>query len=72
MALVLKFWRPDLNGQPQKVQCTLDPNPLYWPPINDAVIEVRGEVYDLDDIIAAAREHGWGFNPHTKTFYRLD
>ncbi len=70
MGLTIRFWRPDLNGQPQKIQYPLDPNPMFWPPIDDAVIELRGEVSNLEALIAAAQEFGWEFNPFTRCFYR--
>jgi hypothetical protein len=48
-------------------------NPRDWHPRAEVIV-LKGEVPDevLQIIVEMALEMGWGFNPLTRTFYRLD
>ncbi len=68
---VIQFWKVTPEGTPKKVSYAIPAHPCYWPQNPPSVlIEVKGEVPDW--LIEEAASWGWGFNPHTKTFYRLD
>jgi hypothetical protein len=48
-------------------------DPRDWHPRAEVIV-LKGEVPDevLQIIVEMALERGWGFNPLTRTFYRLD
>jgi hypothetical protein len=71
---VLEYWRQDpLSYRPVKDVIPVPQDPINWP-IVDGLIKVVGEIDDsfLEAIVEKALELGWGFNPLTMTFYRLD
>ncbi len=48
-------------------------SPIHWNPrgeIVELLVDLPEKV--LNPLVEEARSLGWGFNPHTKTFYRLD
>jgi len=67
----VEFYGVDLYGNPVKKTYSLPPDPSYWPTRPSSIlVRVLGKVNE--HIIEKAQELGWGFNPHTQTFYRLD
>jgi hypothetical protein len=72
--LELRYWTADVSGRPVKVKAPVPPNPYCWPNIRTALIVVLGDYPEefMEFLIEDAKECGWGFNPITRTFYRLD
>jgi hypothetical protein len=66
------FWRPDMEGRPQRIKYSLPFYPRYWPKIRDAIVQIHLGDGVPPEILEEALEHGWALNPHTNTFYRLD
>jgi hypothetical protein len=73
--VVAEYWRADLYGDPVKHKYSLPLEPIYWPQDPPSIlIRLEGKVDEqtLAEIVERARMLGWGFNPYTRTFYRLD
>jgi len=69
--LKLRYWALGLNG-PVKIEREVPPDPAVWGNNPTALVEVVGKIDYLEWLIEDAREYGWGFNPYTRSFYRLD
>ena len=48
-------------------------SPMHWHPRGE-IVEVLVDIPEdvLNWLIEEAYKWGWGWNPHTRTFYRLD
>jgi hypothetical protein len=68
----VSYWT-NLNGSPVKVEFPVPGDPIHWPQNNpNILVKVLGNLPEdtLAYLIELAREMGWGYNPHTQTFYR--
>ena len=71
--LKVRYWVPDINGNPLKVTHEVSPDPWTWQRFPDhALIYLVGEVDELflELLIEDAAEAGWSFNPITRCFYK--
>jgi hypothetical protein len=68
---VYRCWVADMDGNPTKKQYQVPADPRVWPtrPSTGLVISLETPP---EDLIRMAEWYGWGYNPHTRTFYRLD
>jgi len=68
----IQYWAEGLNGDPVLVSYQLRPHPMYWPANCPNALIFHGDVEVPPSLIEEALDWGWGYNPHTRCFYRLD
>ncbi len=74
MQAMVEFWRSNQYDLPTKISYGVPLNPYNWPTYRDCLVKVLVPLpkEQLEGLIEQALALGWGFNPHTQTFYRLD